>query len=170
MSSSVPKTPLSDEPESRPTSSTLRISPDAAQALLLFTLMERYQEVAGCLKVLRVQRLEQEQQGTLMLTPKTQEALRSKATGLFNHLYRLVQMGLLTPEGFALVIEPRAARLWLDNVAQLDAAVRAQACTLEGRKQPYDPGEHPVERFYQKYAETGRLMLRVSKEPDPHTH
>jgi len=78
---------------------------------------------------------------------------------LFSQLYIMVQHRMITPEFFATVLEPRAAALWLKVVAPLDRVVRERSAQ-EGDT-VFAPGEHPVEMFYAKYAESGGVMLLV---------
>lgn len=169
MSSSTPTTPPSDAPSSSPTSSAPEISPRPLEAQFLFLLMERYHQVAQIFKVLREDRQSQVSKDTPLMSTGERENARVAATGLFNHLYVLVQSRFLTPQGFSLVIAPQAARMWLELVAPLDAAVRqAAAARSGGEATPL--GEHPIDRFYQRYAETGGVLLRVPAAPDPYTH
>lgn len=168
MSSSTPTTPRNDARSSSPTYNAPLISPSPQEALLVLTILERYQQVAQILKALREDRTAQAM-GANLMSVQERENSRVAATGLFNQLYMLVQSRLLTPDGFSLVLAPRAAQLWLEYVAPLDAAVRLAAAAREGSEAPA-LGEHPIELFYRKYAESGGVLLRVPAAADPHTH
>ena len=134
-------------------------------ALLVFTLLERYHQVAQCFKVLREDRAAMEKFETGTIAPEERENTRAMATGLFNHLFVLVQRRLLAPQDFATVVPPRGARLWLDLVAPLDFAVR-QAVAGEAA---IPLGETAVEIFYRHYADDGNVMLIVgsASQVDP---
>lgn len=171
MSSSAQTTPPDVEPVSNGMSRTPSISPAPQEALLLLTLMERYHQVAQVLKVLRQDARTRMTFPERAMNPEGLEAHRVAATGLFNHLYLLLQNGLLTPAGFSMTLSPRAAALWLEFVAPLDHVVRAEAAAREGQPGAARPlGETDVEVFYARYAQTGELMMRVRKAPDPNTH
>lgn len=168
MSSSAPTTPRNDAPSSSPISNAPAISPRPQDAQFLLMLLERYHQAAQIFKALREDKAAQDK-GTNLMSIQERENSRVAVTGLFNHLYVLVQSRMLTPEGFSIVISPRAASLWLELVAPLDAAVRlAQAARSGGEAAPL--GEHPIDRFYRRYADTGGVLLRVPAQPDPHTH
>ena len=168
MSSSAQTTPRNDAPSSSPTYSAPAISPRPQEAQFLFLLMERYHQVAQIFKVLREDRAAQAM-GTSLMSVQERDNSRVAVTGLFNHLYVLVQSRLLTPEGFCLVIVPAAAKLWVELVAPLDADVR-QAAAVRSGGEAAPLGEHPIDLFYTRYAETGGVLLRVPAQPDPHTH
>ena len=147
---------------------------NAPLALLAFTLMDHYHRVVvPSLKALRANQQGETQVASMrargehmheqaafvelteVLRPAEQEQHRLRATGFFNHLYRLFQAQLIDPDLFVLVLEPAAARLWLDHVAPLDRAIRRAAGGGDE--------EHPVETFYRRYADTRQLLLRVVK-------
>lgn len=140
--------------------------PDHSSALLALNLLERYHAIAQDLKVLLEEMAVYRKMGTFTLPAATIEAHRVQATGLFNHLCRMLFAGLLSPELFTFVIDRRAAKLWLEHVAPLDHAIRKAAAEREGR-QALGLGETVIEVFYQRYADTGELAMPVSEAKAP---
>lgn len=141
---------------------------DTATALLAYRLMERYHQVAQMFKVLREHHAQREKfdGASTVLNAEGEECHRVEATGLFNHLYRLVQHRLISPVLFVAVLEPEAASLWLEYVAPLDHQVRVRAHGHDA----LPLGQHPVELFYAEYAKTGRVMLLVPKTKEAVDH
>lgn len=159
MSNSQP--PNDSQPKPEPTVHAW--STDPATALLIFTLMERYHQIAQVLKVLREDRIARVQDLMSPLNAEGRESHRVMATGLFNHLYRLLVGRLISPDLFCLVITPTAAALWWNLVAPLDADVRNAAAARAGAP-PIPLGEHVVEFFYKHYAETGELRIPTGRK------
>lgn len=123
-------------------------------ALLALTLLERYHVAAQAIKRLR--------EG--VENPATVESYRVIATGIFNHLYVLLRAGMISPQMFALVLSPRAAALWLEYVAPLDAEIRLAAGARSTRKAA-PLGTLPIETFYQRFAATGEITFTEKEDP-----
>jgi len=139
--------------------------PDSPTTSLALHLLERYHDVAQSLKELRFQSeaiFEQTHPDALELI----ERHRANATGLFNHLFVLVQNRLLSPALFSVVLPRRGARLWREYVAPLDYEVRKRAAA-RADMQAVPLGETDVEVFYRRYEEHGQVMLRVPTSGNP---
>lgn len=173
--SSSPMNALEESEEGMTTAAAYPWTPNGGAALLALTLLEKYHQVAQVFKVLRKERdiRKHFDQGDLLkghgeMSAEDIEAHRAVATGLFNQLFILVQNRLIDPAMLAVVLQPRAASLWLELVAPLDAEVRTAAAARAGMT-ALTFGEHPIEIFYRKYADTGQVLLlqRRPKDVEP---
>lgn len=139
---------------------------DSAPALLAVDLMDRYHQAAQHLKVLREQFEILKKFDGFGLPAEVIEAHRAEATGIFNHMVRLLQADLISADLFCLILPRDGARLWLDCVAPLDHAVRQSAAARSG-KPAAGLGETVIEVFYQKYADEGALYIATPQLPPP---
>lgn len=125
------------------------MTPDYARAALIYQLRKDYHAITPDLKWLR----KEPHSGERWEMDGQREESRSRASGWFGAVLTLYRSGLLTTADMQIVASPAAARLFVDHVAPLDAAVRVAAHGAEDANYV-----HPSVAFWTALAD-GQLLV-----------